>query len=118
MSGTRRDFLKAAFGASTLLSFAPGAPSFLVRSAAFAGRRRDERDTVLVVVQLTGGNDGLNTVVPYADDEYARNRPTLRLPVKDLHKIAEILGRRGYAADDIELVMYGNWVRFLRQSWA
>jgi len=92
MSGTRRDFLKAAFGASTLLSFAPAAPSFLLRSAAAASRQRDERDTVLVVLQLTGGNDGLNTAVPYGDDEYARNRSTLRLPVKDLHKIDSQIG--------------------------
>jgi uncharacterized protein (DUF1501 family) len=39
------------------------------------------------VLQLSGGNDGLNTVVPYTDDEYARNRTTLRLPTADLHKI-------------------------------
>jgi uncharacterized protein (DUF1501 family) len=57
-----------------------------------AAARRDERDTVLVVVQLTGGNDGLNTVVPYGDDEYGRNRPTLRLPTKELHKINSVMG--------------------------
>jgi uncharacterized protein (DUF1501 family) len=45
-----------------------------------------------VVVQLSGGNDGLNTVVPYADDEYARNRPTLRLPTEELHKIDSLIG--------------------------
>jgi uncharacterized protein (DUF1501 family) len=54
--------------------------------------RRDDRDTVLVVVQLSGGNDGLNTVVPYEDDEYARSRPTLRLPRNTLHKINPLLG--------------------------
>ena len=37
-----------------------------------AAHNRDKRDTVLVVVQLSGGNDGLNTVVPYEDDEYAQ----------------------------------------------
>jgi len=49
-------------------------------------------DTILVVVQLSGGNDGLNTVVPYADDVYARNRPTLRLSARDLHRIDDYLG--------------------------
>jgi uncharacterized protein (DUF1501 family) len=91
MSYTRRDFLKGTLGASTLLSFAPAAPSLLVRSA-MAAPRRDDRNTVLVVVQLSGGNDGLNTVVPYADDEYARNRPTLRLPAEELHKIDSLIG--------------------------
>jgi uncharacterized protein (DUF1501 family) len=92
MSYTRRDFLKATLGASTLLSFTPAAPNFPARSLMAAASRRDERDTVLVVVQLSGGNDGLNTVVPYGDDEYARNRPTLRLPPKDLHKINSLMG--------------------------
>jgi uncharacterized protein (DUF1501 family) len=45
-----------------------------------------------VVVQLAGGNDGLNTVVPYADDIYARNRRTLRLPEKQVLKIDSLLG--------------------------
>jgi uncharacterized protein (DUF1501 family) len=91
MSYTRRDFLKGALGTSTLLSFAPAAPSFLVHSV-MAAPRRDDRNTVLVVVQLSGGNDGLNTLVPYADDEYARNRSTLRLPAKELHKIDSLIG--------------------------
>ncbi len=92
MSHTRRDFLKATLGASTLLSFASAAPNLLARSVMAASSRRKERDTVLVVVQLTGGNDGLNTVVPYDDDEYGRNRSTLRLPTKELHKIGSSMG--------------------------
>ena len=92
MSYTRRNFLKASLGASTLLSFAPTAPNFLVRSLMAAAPRRDDCDRVLVVVQLSGGNDSLNTVVPYGDDEYARNRTTLRLPTKDLHKIDSMMG--------------------------
>ena len=92
MSCTRRDFLKTTLGASALVSLASAAPSFLVRAAAAGAARRDDRDTGLVVVQLSGGNDGLNTVVPYADDEYARNRPTLRFGAKDVHKINSYLG--------------------------
>lgn len=38
--------------------------------------------------------------------------------VADLHKIAEILRRRGYTEDDVKQVMHGNWLRFLRQAWA
>ena len=91
MLSTRRDFLKTALGTSTLMSLASATPDFLIRSAMAAGRRND-RDTVLVVLQLTGGNDGLNTVVPYADDEYGRNRTTLRLPTNELHKVDASLG--------------------------
>ncbi|NQU23295.1 MAG: DUF1501 domain-containing protein, partial [Candidatus Nealsonbacteria bacterium] len=86
MSTTRREFLKATLGTSTLVSFGP---QLLARAAE---SRRDRGETILVVVQLSGGNDGLNTVVPYTDDEYARNRTTLRLPTDKLHKIDDSLG--------------------------
>jgi uncharacterized protein (DUF1501 family) len=92
MSTTRRDFLKSALGASAVLSLAPAVPSFLGRTASAADADASQRDTVLVVVQLSGGNDGLNTVVPYGDDVYGQNRTTLRLPTQDLHKIDSLLG--------------------------
>jgi uncharacterized protein (DUF1501 family) len=91
MLSTRRDFLRTALGTSTLMSLGSVVPDVLVRSV-MAAQRRNDRDTVLVALQLTGGNDGLNTVVPYADDEYGRNRTTLRLPTSDLHKIDSHLG--------------------------
>jgi len=43
--------------------------------------------TILVVLQLAGGNDGLNTVVPYADDAYHVARPRLRLSADQVLKI-------------------------------
>jgi uncharacterized protein (DUF1501 family) len=92
MSASRREFLKASLGAATLVSFTPTVPSFLARSAMAAAGRRDARDTVLVVVQLSGGNDGLNTLVPYNDPTYAKSRPTLRLPPDEVHKIDAELG--------------------------
>ena len=92
MNHTRRNFLKATLGTSALFTLTPAVPDFLIRPIMADKRRRDERNTVLVVVQLSGGNDGLNTIVPYEDDEYARNRPTLRLPKKELHKIDSSLG--------------------------
>lgn len=42
-------------------------------------RGRANSDTILVVCQLSGGNDGLNTVVPYADADYYRLRPNLAI---------------------------------------
>src|SRR3546814_6642921 len=39
--------------------------------------RAGEAQRVLVLVELNGGNDGLNTVVPYADPGYRRARPSL-----------------------------------------
>jgi len=92
MPHTRRDFLRGALSTATLLSLGPAIPEFLVRSALASAPGQGDRDTVLVVVQLSGGNDGLNTVVPYGDDEYARNRPTLCLPSRELHRIDSSLG--------------------------
>ena len=92
MAITRRDFLAASLGTSTLAALGGGVPGFLARTAAAAPAGRDARDTILVVVQLAGGNDGLNTVVPYGDDGYGRNRTTLRLPAARLHKIDALLG--------------------------
>ena len=51
---------------------------------------RDSR--VLVVVQLDGGNDGINTVVPLKDEGYARHRRTLRLPADRLVKGNDSVG--------------------------
>jgi uncharacterized protein (DUF1501 family) len=92
---TRRDFLRT----STLLALAPSVPGFLVQTAHSAPLARDSR--VLVVIQLTGGNDGINTVVPYRDEGYARYRKHLRLPAERLHKINDQVGLhpelRGFA---------------------
>jgi uncharacterized protein (DUF1501 family) len=92
MSCTRREFLKTTVGSSLLASFAATTPGLLVRTARAATSQPQKRDTVLVVLQLSGGNDGLNTIVPYMDDEYGKHRPVLRLPTNELHKIDSDLG--------------------------
>ncbi len=48
--------------------------------------------TILVVLQLAGGNDGLNTLVPYADDAYHRARPRLALPDEQILTIDHHVG--------------------------
>jgi uncharacterized protein (DUF1501 family) len=78
---SRRDFL----GRSALVALAPTVPAFLARSLRAAAPQRDGR--VLVVVQLSGGNDGINTVVPFKDEGYIKNRKALRLPEKQVLKI-------------------------------
>jgi uncharacterized protein (DUF1501 family) len=88
---TRRDLLKT-FGAATVASLGPAAAPVLTRAALAAGPKPAGDQNVLVVVQLAGGNDGLNTIVPYADDVYAKNRRTLRLTEKQVLKIDSLLG--------------------------
>src|SRR6516165_1840789 len=74
----RRQLLRGALGGVSLgMARRLGLP-FLPSQAALASAE-DKRDTrrILVVFELSGGNDGLNTVVPYADDTYYRLRPQI-----------------------------------------
>jgi uncharacterized protein (DUF1501 family) len=54
-----------------------------------ASGQKKSGNTVLVVCQLSGGNDGLNTVIPYADKQYYTLRPTLGIPDSQVLKINE-----------------------------
>src|SRR4051812_2725918 len=87
---TRRDFLGRSLKASTLLACAPAIPQFLAATARAAEQEKD--GNVLVVLEMGGGNDGLNTVIPYADDLYHKYRPTLRRQKKELIKINDHIG--------------------------
>lgn len=94
MSAHRRDFLKQTLAGSALVSMgAATVPGFLARSArAAAAEEGASSEKVLVVVQLLGGNDGLNTVVPHGHDAYSRSRRALRLPPAQLHKVTDAIG--------------------------
>ncbi|MEX0939534.1 MAG: DUF1501 domain-containing protein [Pirellulales bacterium] len=99
MKPTRREFLKATVGSSAIISLGRAAPSFLLHAAEIA--RLSGGETVLVVVQLTGGNDGLNTVVPFRDEAYRQARPKLAIPQSDVLKVDADCGfhpsMRGFA---------------------
>ena len=47
---------------------------------------------ILVILQLEGGNDGLNTVIPYADDEYYKARPGIAIARDAVLKLDDNLG--------------------------
>lgn len=93
---SRRGVLKA--GASALALGAAGeglryglTPT-LARAATETGKKNDR---ILVVLELSGANDGLNTFVPYADDAYYKLRPKIGLPAKSLLKIDDHYGFSG-----------------------
>ena len=82
----RREFLKQSTLASSLIFV----PNFL---KAFEGLTNNSLGfKKLVVIQLSGGNDGLNTIIPYRNDRYYQNRPTLAIPEDKVLKIDDELG--------------------------
>ena len=75
----RRDFLRIAAAVSVCAEI----------PRALAQATRDAERKLLILVELKGGNDGLNTVVPYADPQYARLRPRLAIARDQLVTLSE-----------------------------
>jgi len=85
----RRDFLRlGALGVSVASTY----PAFVGKTAAATGEANPLDDRVLVVLQLSGGNDGLSTVVPYSDPAYGRAREINRLREESVLNIDERVG--------------------------
>src|SRR5262245_40958831 len=103
---SRRAFLRASLGTSTLVALAPTIPTFLAQAARAAEPKRDGR--LLVVIELSGGNDGINTVVPFKDEGYAKYRKALRLPADRLHKIDKEVGLHPAMGDAARLLEGGR----------
>jgi uncharacterized protein (DUF1501 family) len=68
-----------------------GHASLAVAAQAFAGGEAHP-ERILVVAELTGGNDGLDTVAPYTNDDYHRARPTLGLKKEQVLKLNDEFG--------------------------
>src|SRR5437868_4434797 len=111
---TRREFLR-----TTLLGSALSwtVPAFLANTfTALGAETRDSATqiatgkdaTILVVLQMAGGNDGLNTVVPYANDFYHKARPKLALPADQILKVNDEIGFHGALAGFKKLYDGGN----------
>ncbi|HEU5397279.1 MAG TPA: DUF1501 domain-containing protein [Verrucomicrobiae bacterium] len=98
---TRREFLRTTILGSAL---SWTVPTFLANT--FAALNADARDsatqiatgkdaTILVVLQMAGGNDGINTVVPYSNDFYHRARPHIGLAADKVLKLTDEIGLHG-----------------------
>jgi len=94
---SRRDLLRAGMYGIGVSATALPLPLFAQAAAALAAQGKPD-GKILVVLELSGGNDGLNTLVPYGDDAYYRRRPNIGIPKKEVRAIDNHFGfSRGMA---------------------
>jgi uncharacterized protein (DUF1501 family) len=92
---TRRDLLRAGmYGVCMTAGAKLSVPVFGQAAAALAAKGQAQ-GKILVVLELSGGNDGLNTLVPYGDDAYYKHRPHLGIPKKGVLPIDDHFGFSG-----------------------
>jgi uncharacterized protein (DUF1501 family) len=95
---TRRNFLRTTLLGGALSWTVPSfvAQTFDVLHAATDGAltqvNTGKDSTILVLIQLAGGNDGLNAVVPYTNDFYYKARPTIGIPHDQVLPLNDTLG--------------------------
>ncbi|PTX91076.1 DUF1501 domain-containing protein [Opitutus sp. ER46] len=89
---TRREFLGLSAKGLGLLAFSQFAPRFLVQSTLAQTPAPEKDRSILVLVQLAGGNDGLNTLIPFEDADYYRLRPTLGIPKANVLRLNDTHG--------------------------
>ena len=82
----RRKFIKNSALASSLFLVPSFVKAFETIASNTLGFKR------LVIIQLSGGNDGLNSIIPYNNDVYYRNRPTLGIQKADTYRLNDELG--------------------------
>ena len=88
---TRRRFLAQGAASASFLSLASGMPGLFARAAELS-TRSDANDHTLVVVELSGGNDGLNTLIPFEDRLYFKHREKLGVPAAEVVRLNDHVG--------------------------
>ncbi|MBZ5635201.1 MAG: DUF1501 domain-containing protein [Acidobacteriia bacterium] len=91
---SRRDLLRAGMYGVGVTAGALPLPLFAQAGAALAAQGKHD-GKILVVLELSGGNDGLNTLVPYGDDAYYKHRPHIGVAKKELRPIDDYFGFSG-----------------------
>lgn len=87
MNTSRRQLLKVGLTGLSVVSLSGTVPMFVSNFARAAENPTTgtsvSNDNILVVIQMSGGNDGLNTVIPVGNDAYHKARPVIGLKEKD-----------------------------------
>lgn len=91
---TRRDFIQNGLG---FVSLGLAMPGFLLRASDAIAQEKStpaagKNGKILVVIEMSGGNDGLNTVMPYALPEYSKARPNIAIPADQALQIGQTGG--------------------------
>ncbi|MDB6169345.1 MAG: twin-arginine translocation pathway signal protein [Verrucomicrobia bacterium] len=89
---TRREFLQLTGRGIGLLAFSRFAPAFLINAARASTPAPETGRPILVLIQLAGGNDGLNTLVPFEDPNYFRLRRTLAMAKDQVIRLSGTAG--------------------------
>lgn len=106
---TRRSFLGSlglAAGGSLMIGSTP--VHALQSAPLLAHLQQEQSDRVLVLVQLFGGNDGLNTLIPFENDEYYRVRPQLSIPKFDTIPFSDTQGFHSSLSPLVPMFEEGN----------
>jgi len=86
---SRRRFLQSSLGGAAAIGVGAAMPRCFLQASESV---KSNQDRVLVVIQLAGGNDGLNTVVPIADEHYYQARPKLAIAKADAQRCDDETG--------------------------
>src|SRR5271170_7374837 len=111
---TRREFLRTTVLGSalswTMPAFLANTLTALQSEAADSATQisTGKDATILVVLQMAGGNDGLNTVVPYSSDFYHKARPKIGLSANNILKLNDDIGFHGSMTGFKNLYDSGN----------
>lgn len=91
---SRKDFIKrlGLYSAGSALSLGSTPVQALQSSSLFKKLAGIETNRVLVLIQLDGGNDGLNTIIPYENDLYYNYRNDIAIPKQEAISLSETMG--------------------------
>ncbi|MDP9018944.1 MAG: DUF1501 domain-containing protein [Candidatus Eremiobacteraeota bacterium] len=104
----RRAFLSSSLGVAVVGGTMPHALISAAQAQSLSQPGAAPDDSVLVIIQMGGGNDGLNTVIPYSDDAYHRARPSIAIDPKSVLRVDDRIALNPALAGVMELYKEGR----------